>query len=395
MKTAKKLSCFTNNYTRLKITKQETDEWRKDMTIDNVSNTNRTQNVNTSKVNKKGEVPGNKTTDGVTKVDIGSGVTISFGSSGGPTLSLPPQMNTTDLMTLLYALNTKTTESRMNTTEKRIKQRGVETTAKHEKIIQNMKDKAANNSDVGKIFAQIFGWIGVVVAVIGAVVAGVLSGGAAAAPLIGAAVLTATMLILQESGGMDKMMEGLSDSAKIGTSAGLAALMLIINIGAAVLSAGIASGGVATAATQLAGEAAEIGVSIAEKAGDAGIVATKIATNTMRAVKTLGKIATTGAKSAKLIYVAQKIGSVATVVGGGAGVAGGATQIADSAMDYKAASAMADTKRNKADLVKLFAMNEEDTRRIRKMIEQIENGAKITLDTLQQSHETSAQAFTV
>lgn len=365
------------------------------MTVDNVSNTNRTQNVNTSKVNKKGEVSGNKTTGGVTKVDIGSGVTVSFGPSGGPTLSFPPQMNTTDLMTLLYALNTKTTESRMSTTEKRIKQRSVETEAKHDKIIQNMKDKAANNSDVGKIFAQIFGWIGVVVAVIGAVVAGVLSGGAAAAPLIGAAVLTATMLILQESGGMDKMMEGLSDSAKIGTSAGLAALMLIINIGAAVLSAGIASGGVASAAAQLVGEATEVGITVAEKAGDAGLMATKIATNTMRVVKTLGKIATTGAKSAKLIYVAQKIGSVASMVGGSAGVAGGATQIANSAMDYKAASAMADTKRNKADLVKLFAMNEEDTRRIRKMIEQIENGAKITLDTVEQGHQTSVQAFTV
>lgn len=375
------------------------------------------------------------------RVDAGSGAASAPGTSaGGPVLAAPPQMNTADLMVLLLSLKSKTTNARIGTAQDRINQRAQEKSDKHADIIKQIQKKMQNNPSIGNIFAQIFGWIGVLLTFIIAAVVGVVSGGAAAAPLVAAGVATMALMILQESGAMEKMMEGLSQNAKTGVSAGLAALMIVLNIAATIASAGLASAGLASSAATAAAETGEtVSEVVTESASAAGEVTTQVveegassgAELTENIVKTgedigedaanlgeetvntttkaaeqsaeqasdvtqqLQKIGQSASKSAKIIKVAQKVRNVAMVANGVTMIGGGSTQVATSAMVYQATEATAAAKRDKAELLKLLALDEEDSKRIRELIKALQSGFKITLGAVEDAHRTGMKIATV
>lgn len=76
-------------------------------------------------------------------------------------------------------------------------------------------------------------------------------------------------------------------------------------------------------------------------------------------------------------------------------IGGGSTQVATSAMVYQATEATAAAKRDKAELLKLLALDEEDSKRIRELIKALQSGFKITLGAVEDAHRTGMKIATV
>ncbi len=132
------------------------------------------------------------------------------------------------------------------------------------------KDRAAkikeslekmDEAEKSRLANRIFGWIGAILAVAAAVVATVVTGGAAAGFAIAGAAIAVTSLILNETGAMDKMVEGLAKALeKAGmskTSAQITAALLI-NIAIMAASVGCSIGGMATGFAQMASTVSKV-----------------------------------------------------------------------------------------------------------------------------------------
>ncbi|CAM2065473.1 Type III secretion system translocon subunit SctE [Sulfidibacter corallicola] len=221
---------------------------------------------------------------------------------------------------------------------------------KLQEAIDKMKE-AQKSSKIGKIF----GWIAAAATLVAAVAATILTGGAAA-PLLAAAALNMTVMILQETGAMDKIVEFMAKGIQeLGGLVGLdiseedAKMAAQIIVMAAVLAANIAamvmSGG-ATASTTIS------------------MMTKQIAT---------------------IVQIGAEVASAASMV------AQGSAQIASSVQTNDAMQAQGDAKDFQKLMAKLQAMMEEEMERLRELIENMQNNVSVIMQIMGSSSQSISQ----
>ncbi|MCY3622467.1 MAG: type III secretion system translocon subunit SctE [Gammaproteobacteria bacterium] len=347
--------------------------------------------------------------------------TTGVGSASVPVLALPRNMDADVMMTLLYAVQEKQGQDQIKTAETRIDDKQTARQKKHEEIMDKIKKmhEAEHKGGVGAKVGMAFGWIGVGLAWIAVGVVAVVSGGAAAVPLAVAATAMTALMICQQTGATDKAVKAmnLDEKGAMGVQIGLAAAMLVVNIGACILSGGAAAGGVASGVANVAAAGAEAGAAGAEvgttgaEAGaaagevaaasveattDASVAGAEAGGTTAESAAGVGEetstatdtVASTTQRSGRLVQVANRVRSAATIAQAVPQAGGGSAQVATSDYRYQAATARADTQDEKAELAEMQEVTLEDLRRIRKLIEEMQNAATMVIGTIDESRET-------
>ena len=351
------------------------------------------------------------------------------GDGSVPVLALPRKMDADVMMTLLYAIQQKQSQDQIKTSEARIDDKKAQRQEKHEEIMKKIKDMhdAENKDGTGKKVGMAFGWIGVGLSWIAVGVVAVVSGGAAAVPLAIAATAMTALMICQQTGATEKAIGAMhmDDKEALGFQIGLAVTMLVINIAATIMSGGAAAGGVASgvagvteagveggvAATEVATTGAEAGAETAAAASevatagaDAGAAASETATagveagtETAQTTASVTEEASSGtdtaaqaaAKSGRLVRAANRVRASVTIAQGVSQAGSGSAQIATSDLSYQAAQARADAQDERAELAKAQEITQEELRRIRKLIQEMQGAWSIVIGTIDEAQETS------
>ncbi|MBC6497310.1 MAG: type III secretion system translocon subunit SctE [Alphaproteobacteria bacterium GM7ARS4] len=176
-----------------------------------------------------------------------------------------PNISTEDIISSLRALRQNLSQSRARSEKRSIGIRQQQLDDRHEKNKEAIRAMAAKLRKASKkgLAGKILGWIGASVTLIAATIATVVTAGATA-PLLAMAIVGMGMMVLQETGAMDKMVEGLGkglsemlkgmgvDAEKAKEIGGylavavVAVALITANIIAAAASGGTASGELAT-----------------------------------------------------------------------------------------------------------------------------------------------------
>ena len=359
------------------------------------------------------------TTDGVERVagapnpridSDGGLVTITgdVGDTSVPMLAVPRKMDADVLMTLLYAIQQKQGQDQIKTSEQRIDDKRAERQQKHEKIMKmiNEAHEAEHKSNTGATIGKVFGWIGVGLAWAMVGVVAVVSGGAAAVPLAIAATALTAFMICQETGATEKAIDAMhvDGQTAMGIQIGLAVTMLVVMIAATVVSGGAAAGGVASGVTDVAAAGAEAGAAGAEvgaagaEAGAAGAEVASASTEVASASTEAGvegatssseTVTSTATRSGQLVRTANRLRTTALIAQGVNQAGGGSAEITTAKYSYDGANARADAQDEKADMAKFQEITYEELRRIRKMIEQLQNAASMVIGTIDQTQTTA------
>ena len=349
-------------------------------------------------------------------------ITGNVGDTSVPALALPRNMDADVLMTLLYAIQQKQGQDQIKTSEQRIDDKRAERQKKHEHIMKMIKraHQAEHKDKTGALVGKVFGWIGVGLAWAMVGIVAVATGGAAAIPLAIAATALTAFMIAQETGATDKAIEAMHVDGKtaMGIQIGLAVMMLVIMIAATIASGGAAAGGVASGVTDVAAAGAEAGAAGAEvgaagaeagaagaevgaagaEAGaagtEAGAAGTEVAsagaeTGAEGATSTTESVTSTASRSGQLVRMANRLRSAAMIAQGVSQAGGGSAEIATAKFSYDGASARADAQDDRADMAKYQEITYEELRRIRKMIEQLQNAAAQVVGTIDQTQTTA------
>ena len=387
------------------------------------------------------------------RIDSSGGLVTIMGDVGDtsvPMLALPRNMDADVLMTLLYAIQQKQGQDQIKTSEQRIDDKRVERQKKHEHIMKMIKraHKAEHKDKTGATVGKVFGWIGVGLAWVMVGIVAVASGGAAAVPMAIAATALTAFMIAQETGGTEKAIEAMNVDGKtaMGIQIGLAVTMLVIMIAATIASGGAAGGGVASGVSDVAAASAEAGAAGAElgaagvetgaagaevaaagaeagaagaeagaagaeagaagaeagaagtEAGaagtEAGAAGTEVAsagaeTGAEGATSTTETVTQTASRSAQLVRMANRLRSAAMIAQGVSQAGGGSAEIATAKYSYDGASARADAQDDRAEMAKYQEITYEELRRIRKLIEQMQNAAAQVVGTIDQTQTTA------
>ena len=356
-------------------------------------------------------------------------ITSDAGDTSVPVLALPRKMDADVLMTVLYAIRQKQGRDQIKTSEQRIDDKRAARQEKHEHILKMIKkaQKAEHKNKTGALVGKVFGWIGVGLAWAMVGIVAVVSGGAAAVPLAIAATALTAFMICQETGATDKAIEAMHVDGKtaMGIQIGLAVTMLVIMIAATVASGGAAAGGVASGVADVASAGAEAGAAGAEVASagaetgaagaevasagaEAGAAGTEVASagaetgstgtevasagaeaGTEGATSSSDAVTTTASRSGQLVRVANRLKSAAMIAQGVSQVGGGSAEIATAKYSYDAADARADAQDGRADMARYQEITDEELRRIRKLIEQLQNAATQVIGTIDQAQTTA------
>ena len=359
------------------------------------------------------------------RIDDSAGLVTITGDAGDtsvPVLALPRNMDADVLMTLLYAIQQKQGRDQIKTSEQRIDDKRAQRQKKHEEIMKMIKKahEAEHKDKTGATVGKVFGWIGVGLAWAMVGIVAVVSGGAAAVPLAVAATALTAFMIAQETGLTDKAIEAMNVDGEtaMGIQIGLAVTMLVIMIAATIASGGAAAGGAASGVADVASAGAEAGAAGAEmgaagtEAGaagaevasagaeaasagaEAGSAGTEVASAGAEAGAegaTSGSDAVTGtaSRSGQLVRVANRLRSAAMIAQGVSQAGGGSAEIATAKYSYDGASARADAQDARADMAKYQEITYEELRRIRKLIEQLQNAAAQVIGTIDQTRTTA------
>ena len=380
------------------------------------------------------------------RIDSSGGLVTIMGDVGDtsvPMLALPRNMDADVLMTLLYAIQQKQGQDQIKTSEQRIDDKRVERQKKHEHIMKMIKraHKAEHKDKTGATVGKVFGWIGVGLAWVMVGIVAVASGGAAAVPMAIAATALTAFMIAQETGGTEKAIEAMNVDGKtaMGIQIGLAVTMLVIMIAATIASGGAAGGGVASGVSDVAAASAEAGAAGAElgaagvetgaagaevaaagaeagaagaevgaagaeagaagaEAGaagaEAGAAGTEVAsagaeTGAEGATSTTETVTQTAGRSGQLVRMANRLRSAAMIAQGVSQAGGGSAEVATAKYSYDGASARADAQDDRADMAKYQEITYEELRRIRKLIEQMQNAAAQVVGTIDQTQTTA------
>ena len=352
------------------------------------------------------------------RIDDSAGMVTIMGDAGNasvPALALPKKMDADVLMTLLYAIQQKQGREQIKTSEQRIDDQRVKRQEKHEEIMAKIKQahEAEHKNKTGALVGKVFGWIGVGLAWAMVAVVAVVSGGAAAVPLAIAATALTAFMICQETGATDKAIEAMhvDDKTAMGIQIGLAVTMLVIMIAATIASGGAAAGGVASGVADVASAGAEAGAAgaelgaagaeagaggaeVASAGAEAGAAGTEVASDSAEAGvegATSGSdaVTSTASRSGQLVRVANRLRSAAMTAQGVSQAGGGSAEIATAKFSYDAANARADAQDARADAAKYEEITYEELRRIRKLLEQLQNASALVIGTIDQTQTTA------
>jgi len=282
-----------------------------------------------------------------------------IGATGIPAIDNPddPVAKNVDLEKLILHLQLKNAEERTKTARDNINVRKDTLASGHkdrmEKLNKSLEkmDKAARTN----MFNKIFGWIMAAVAVVVAVAACVATGGLAVGPCIGAAIALGSC-IMNETGAMDKLIEGIAGGLeKLGLSKDAAKIIAQVAMALVIMAATIATCGIG--------------------AGAAVSSATSSTVNTAR------MIAENIQKGAD---VAMKLMAIAGVISNGVG----------AGQNYAAGQAQADvTEMTKvlAQLRQQLQDSEDDLQAILELIQDTFSNLVAILDSATDTQKTIAQ----
>ena len=344
----------------------------------------------------------------------------------------PGVLSSDSMVLLLAAISDKMSSERSKGLQESIKARIKDKQLTHKKTIEKLEKAISAKLNSHGILGKIFGWIGVALLYVVAAAVTAVSGGAAGAPLFTAAIFTTAVMLAQQTGGMEKLMDSLhlGKEAKMAFSICVAIYMLVVNITAVALSAGMASAGAVSAVAELsetvadaaetATETAETATETAETVTETAETATETAETTETAAETTEtaaettetteaatETAETTAKSSGRIgrlvnklttrvsnmVLAEKIKAGADIAAAATMIGSGGTGIDTSIHQHDAAEAQADAKTYQARIFQQQAMSEEDMEHLRKVVQQMqEQMAAVTL-MLSRSHETSMKVM--
>ena len=206
------------------------------------------------------------------------------GTPSGPT-SIPALDDPADikqleanLEKLLAYLQLDNEERQAEMAKERINVQKDSLNTEHKERGEKIKDSIKKMDEAAKsrMANRIFGWIGAILAVAAAVVATVVTGGVAAGFAIAGAVVAVTSLILNETGAMDKMVEGLAkalESSGMSKSDAKLAASLIINLSIMAVSLVCSFGGMAAGFAQIGKAAADTISNVAKAIQSASSIA--------------------------------------------------------------------------------------------------------------------------
>ncbi len=216
-------------------------------------------------------------TNQITRTD---GTGTPQGATGIPSLDDPGDLKQlqANLEKLLAYLQLDNDERQAQMAKERIDTNKESLAAEHKERGEKINDSIKKMEEAAKarMASRIFGWIGAILSVVAAVVATVVTGGAAAGFAIAGAVVAVTSLVLNETGAMDKMVEGvakmLEKSGMDSNKAQLAA-SLIINLTIMAISLGCSIGGMVAGFAQMAKAASDTISAVAKAVQTASSIA--------------------------------------------------------------------------------------------------------------------------
>ncbi len=202
------------------------------------------------------------------------------GATGTPAIDNPddPVAKEVDLEKLIMYLQLENTEEQAKMAQDRINVQK-DTMAKGHKDRMDKLNKSLEKMDKAartNLFNKIFGWIMAAVAVVIAVAACVATGGLAVGPCIGAAIALGSC-IMNETGAMDKLLEGIAsgleklglskDAAKIIAQVAMALVIMAATIATCGAGVGAAASGTAATIAQNIQKGADVAMKLMGVAG--------------------------------------------------------------------------------------------------------------------------------
>lgn len=265
------------------------------------------------------------------------------GATGVPTLDNPDDAKAkeVDLEKLIAYLQLENDEKQAQMARERIEVQKDNLESQHnaqmEKIQKSLDemDKAAKTS----LLSRIFGWLMAALAVVVAVVACVATGGVAVGAVVGAVIAVGSM-ILNETGAMEKITQGLSD--------------LLQSMGMSKMAADIV---------------ASVGLTVALMAASLGSSALSLGTS---------------AANATLRLVQTGLTVANTVIGVGSTITGGIGAV----NNYNAGMASAELTETEKFLAQLRQQLEESQEELQAILEQLQNGYQDVLAILNSETDT-------
>jgi hypothetical protein len=344
-------------------------------------------------------------------------------------LPSPAKMTNDDLISLLQTLRSKTEDQSMKSTAEGIKNaKEAKAAAADEKIAALKKQlESMDKAEKGGVFGKIFGWIAAAAMVI-AGAALLIAGGAGAALLIGGIAMMAVMT-MQETGAMDKMIDGIAKGLEaMGLDPKVAQMISTViaaTLIAAVAVAASVAGGPAVGASVFMmmaptlfspdhlekmgvpkEEAAWVsfGISIGCSLAAAGI---GIGSAIKGVGQAGGKLAELGAKLAPMIaekastsveavtMIANRLSYIAMGIQAASTIGGGASSVAVAVTSKDAADAGADAKKMEALLLKLQQVMQDEGDRLDEIIKRLQEGSDIVVDVIKQTDATNTRIATI
>ncbi len=356
------------------------------------------------------------------------------GDGLGRRLGLPaPKFSGADLMVLMQMLQTKTEDTSLQTCSKDVERIQKEKEAAAKKRMEELDKniEKMRKADKAGVFGKIFGWIAAAaMAIAGAAL--MIAGGSGTALLVGGIAMM-TVMTLQETGAMDKILEGIAEGLeKAGLSSEAARIVATVIVGTIIVAASVGAGAAAGPATGVALGAqfatlltspenlqkmgvsekdapwvslgigigmallsigAGVGSAVKGTASAAGNVAERI---TQMGTKLAQKFADLSGKTLQQVQrAARLLNSVAGGIQAVATVGGGASGIATAVEGKAASDASAEVKESEKLLAKLQYVFKDNTDRMQEIMQRIEESTSIVMDVLNREDTATKRIFTV
>ena len=305
----------------------------------------------------------------------GVGEKKTTGATSVPALDNPDdaKAKVADLMKLISYLQLDNQERQTEMAKDRINMQKDGLDVEHKDRMKQIEEsiKKMEKAEKASKISRIFGWIGAVLAVAAAVALTIVTGGAAAGFAIAGAVVAVTALTLNETGAMDKIVEGLAEKLQstfgMDKNKAMLAASLIVNLSIMALQLGCCIGSMVSSFAAAGKAAADAAATGAKAVGEGA----KISATTMQAAKTVQNV----------ITVANT-----AVSGGSLGVGAASTYLT-----YKSESVKADTTELEKFMTMLQQRLEESQEELQKILEQIQAGIGKIAEMISSSTDTSEE----
>lgn len=307
---------------------------------------------------------------------------VSYLTDGAAESDVPlldaPIMSPDDAIALLMSLNAKLSNESTQSAIEGVEANRQKQEAAREEQLKKLMEAAQEIAKAaeGNVLAQVFGWIGVALAVVAAVAVSVATFGAAApasglaiagvvAAVMGAVLAGTTQIVSSIPGAMDSM-------GKEGSQAFMFTMMAL-QIVAAIFSVGAGAASAASAGTTTGTAAAKGATNVADVATDVADVSTDVAQ--------------VAAKATKIEIAAERASKAAQIGSGITEVAAGGNEIATAQHQADAEYAKADAAEVAKWLKQLAAQDENAVEFIRALQEIADKGWQIVVSVVKESND--------